>query len=90
MQKLGRIITGAGVGTLVGLLIGGDIEEIFDIFGGVIIMAILAIFLGLIIIYIAKNQEKTEELKSSKKCPNCGLSLSIGCNKCPKCNTIIK
>jgi len=92
--KFGRILLGLGVGTLIGICSSGEqaIEE-FWIF---IFLAIIAIVIGLSIVFITKNKAKLEELQTSNKgnhtttCPNCGLSLSNDCKVCPKCNTTLE
>lgn len=89
--KFGRILLGLGVGTLIGICSSG--EQAIEEFGIFIFLAIVAIIVGLSIVFITKNKAKLEELQTSNKdnhtktCPNCGLSLSNNCKECPKCNT---
>ena len=92
--KFGRILLGLGVGTLIGICSSG--EQAIEEFGIFIFLAIIAIVIGLSIVFITKNKAKLEELQTSnnsnqaKTCPHCGLSLSNDCKECPKCNTIIE
>ena len=92
--KLGRILLGLGIGTLIGICSSG--EQAMEEFGVFIFLAIIAIIVGLAIVFITKNKAKLEELQTSnwgnhtKTCPNCGLSLSDDCKECPKCNAVIK
>ncbi len=89
--KFGRILLGLGVGTLIGICSSG--EQAIKEFGVFVFLAIIAIIVGLSIVFITKNKAKLEELQTSnnsnqpKTCPNCGLSLSNNCKECPKCNT---
>lgn len=92
--KFGRILLGCGIGTLIGILSSG--EKAMKELGAVIFLAILAIIIGLSIVFISKNKTKLEELQSNdyvnskNTCPNCGLPLSEDCKQCPKCKSIIE
>lgn len=92
--KFGRILLGLGIGTLIGICSSG--EQAIEEFGIFIFLGIIAIIVGLSIVFITKNKAKLEELQTTNKdiyiksCPNCGLSLSNDCKECTKCNTAIE
>lgn len=95
--KVGRILIGLGIGTLIGItcaVLNVGSNNI-DNFGIIIFLGALAIISGITIIIKTKSEIKLEELQTTdestetKTCPQCGLTLSEECKQCPKCNTVL-
>ena len=94
MLKFGRIVLAGAVGSLMGICTfhWNNIENYVFI----LVLLVAVFIVGVAMIYTANEELKSEKTKlmndenRSKKCPNCGLSLTKECKKCPKCNTEIE
>lgn len=89
--KIGRILIGLSIGTIIGICSGG--ERNIEKFAGLIFLAVFTVIASGIMIIATKSEKKLEDLQATnntekmRTCPVCGLNLSDDCKKCPKCNT---
>ena len=108
MLLLGLILFGLGLGGTIitsynilsnpHLSFSGTITETEQTLVIILLLSILALFLGIMFLIFAivknKNQNKLDQINNLSKssmgqgvCKNCGLSISANCDICPKCGT---